>query len=663
MIKKKILLIIFFILSFAQFKELFANEYWQISASDNKRLKSALFFSEKGKWDEALKHANSASDVTIRNLIKWLAYRSDNSGASFKEIINFVKNNPDFPQQNLLKRKAEEALSDSVNNQEVVNWFTKNPPLTDNGIKFFAKAKAKIYLKSDSATNQEIIKLLKQAWIKGDYGVEEESNFIKKYGNVIDQQDHIARIDDLLWEGKITQAKRILNKVDKDHQLLFEARIKLMNNKNPLDSAVSTVPKKLLHNHGLLYDMVIRYSAKGDHSKVREILNQVKNPNIYQHKWWIFTSFEARELLQEKKYKEAYQIIINHNNVSDNDYAEAEWLAGWIALTYLKDKKQAYLHFYNLYKNVKYPISLARGAYWSGRANEGINDEYSSNWYRIAAKHSDTFYGQLATLKLKSNQFSLPAPITPNAQDIIAYKNNPLIKAAYLFAKNERYEFSKIFAKAAVQTAKTPGEITLISEFGSSIKNINLSVETAKHAAREKNIFTIIGYPKLNKIQKTSVEHPLALSIIRQESVFDQRAESIAGAKGLMQLMPGTAKEASKELNIKFHPKLLKDDSSYNVKLGSHSLKKLIDGYKGSYVLAIAAYNAGPGNVKKWLNYYGDPRNKEKIEEVVDWIESIPFYETRNYVQRVLENLQVYRVIAVTEPANTKLFLDKDLKR
>jgi soluble lytic murein transglycosylase len=663
MFKINLKIIAIAIVFMANFNCCFASGYWQISKGDAKRLESAIYFAEKGKWNEAISHARAANDGVVKKTIQWLVYRADNSGAAFKDITSFIRQNPGWPQINLLKRKAEESITSAVSSKDIINWFDDNPPLTDNGVKYYAYAKVRANLKEKNADNKEIVRLIKLAWIKGDYSLEEEADFMKSYSHMLDRQDYIARIDDLLWERKIKQARRIFGRVSADYQKLFNARIELIEKIGPVNAVVNSVPKSLRNNHGLLYDLAKRYDLKADSDKITEILKRVSSPISYQDKWWSLKMRQARELIQEKKYREAYNMIKEHNNIDGNDYSEAEWLLGWIALTHLGDKQEAYRHFYSLYTNVKYPISLARGAYWSGRANEGVNDQYAIDWYRIAARHPDAFYGQLATLKLKDQNFKLPPAVIPSANDISAYKNNELAKAMYLFAKNGRFEYAKTFSKAAIQSAKSTGEVTLISELGMGVKNTNVAVETAKHASREKNVFVKVGFPTLIKVPDSTVEKPLALSIIRQESVFDQRAESSAGAQGLMQLMPSTAKQASKELKLKFDHKSLKTDSSYNVKLGTYSLKKLIDNYDGSYVLAIAAYNAGPGNVRKWLVENGDPRGKD-TDHVVNWIESIPFYETRNYVQRVLENLQVYRVVATnTALTSSKLMLDKDLKR
>ena len=631
-----------------------AKEYWQVSNSDIKKLNSALYYADRNKWPEALRCINNSNDKILKSIIHWLKYRSDQ--ASFSELSQFVDQHPNWPEQLILISKLEHSLNENFEPNSILNWFTKHPPITDNGIKYIALAKQRL-----SGNTQEVKELLRKAWRKSDFTPLEEADFLKRYGSSLTQKDHIERIDELLWERKISQARRSLGKVSNDYQKLFNARIELIQNIGTIKAALNMVPANLRQDPGLNYEAAHNYFKQQEFDKVQQILLHMKQPASYQPKWWILKNRQVRELIQEKKYKAAYQLVSLHNNFDSADFAEAEWLAGWLSLRFKNDHEAAYRHFYNLYKKVKSPISLARGAYWSARANDNHNKELAYDWYRIAAKHVDTFYGQLALHKLKHEHLKLPDSIKPTPQEINKYKSNDLLKVAYIFNRIGKVALAKVFIKTAIENASTSGETLLISQLNNHFNNIHLKVESTKHAARLKNVFTKAAYPTIDRIAPSPIELPLTHAIIRQESVFDQYAESSAGATGLMQLMPAGAKELAKEMNIRLNTKHLKTNPKLNIKLGSYYLSKLIQNYNGSYVLAIAAYNAGPGNVKKWLESLGDPRTHNNIEDVIDWIELIPYYETRNYVQRVLENLQIYRTIIHTSKA--KLMLEQDLKK
>jgi soluble lytic murein transglycosylase len=432
-----------------------------------------------------------------------------------------------------------------------------------------------------------------------------------------------------------------------------------MKGNDDVKSATAKVLPYLKRDPGLIFQMCLKYEKQKDYDILTKLLLVVKNPQERQNKWWNFKARVMRELLKEKDFVNAYKLAIDNNNENTSDYADAEWLAGWIALRFLNNDSLAQNHFNNLYQRVKYPISLSRALYWLGRSYERSKPQEAMQYYKLASQHVETFYGQLAIIKLDEKHIILPKPATPSIEDVKHHHHNILAKISWLFAKINRYEYVKLFNKAAIESVTSPGEMILISEM--SDDNLHALVDSTKHTAQKKQLFSHKSYPKLGHIEVTNLETPLVLSIIRQESVFDHFAVSPAGAMGLMQIIPPTAKELSAELSkpLKKNQDFF-HDHAYQIDLGSHYLRKLIDKYNGSYILAIAAYNAGSNRVNKWLEEYGDPRNKD-LEAVIDWIEIIPFYETRNYIQRVLENLQIYRLVSATTEQDKSLCLVKDL--
>lgn len=636
----------------------------QISAKNLSHADSALYFAEKEKWSEARYHARATGDKAVMILLSWLQYRSKDSGASFEEITDFITKYPEWPDNALLRQRAEEAITLFTPPQTIIAWFATTPPTTGDGLKALALAKKSLSTQGEGRYSQkEINNLLRQAWVQANFGAKEENEFLEKYGDILTKEDQNDRITQLLWQEKYDQAIRIMALVDASHQQLFGARIALMKNKRNADSLVTFIPAALQADTGLLYDRITWNIRQGNEETVAALLRFTPDSPPYPHKWWDIKNNRIRLLMRERKYSEAYQLAIRHGNEKGEDFAEAEWLAGWISLRFLHKPDQAYKHFYALYKGVNFPISLSRGAYWAGRAAEQDgNKTIAANWYKVAAAYQDSFYGQLALLKLpKSHTLSLPKPPVVTAKDISNYERSSLIKAAYVAGKSRKYDLIKKLLKSAVANAKTPGEIRLVTEFGLQFHQNHIAVETAKYAARRGTLITTVSYPLFATMPDSPLEQALALAIIRQESSFDKNAESPAGALGLMQLMPATAKDVAKELRMRYAQDLLKSDHMYNIRLGSYYLAKLVNNFSGSYVLAVASYNGGQGNVRKWLKEYGDPRQAENPEEVVDWIENIPFSETRNYVQRVLEGAQIYRQILNRNPASPIRKLEKDL--
>ena len=368
----------------------------------------------------------------------------------------------------------------------------------------------------------------------------------------------------------------------------------------------------------------------------------------YQNYFWPFKVKLIRKLIANKDYKTAYLFTSTHGHkISNKDYIEAEWLSGWIALRFLNQPKIAISHFQNFYNNVKLPISLARGSYWLGRSYEALkSNNQSKYWYEKSANYPISFYGQLSVCKINDCKVTLPEDPRSEPNNLLDFRNNKLVKAALILQKTKYSHLIQEFLKKAIDHSENSGEIALITKLGFQFNQHHLSVETAKHASY-KNIHIISsGYPMLKSIHTDhDVNKPLVMALIRQESVFNHQAVSSAGAMGLMQIMPHVAKETAVKNKIKFNKTMLVTDPKFNSLLGISHLNKLLKMYNNSYILAIAAYNAGERNVNQWIESYGDPRMMKDSDQIIDWLEKIPFYETRNYVQRVLEGRSIYHLI------------------
>jgi soluble lytic murein transglycosylase len=422
------------------------------------------------------------------------------------------------------------------------------------------------------------------------------------------------------------------------------------------------VPESLQHDPGLVFERMRWRRRKGQVDSALELArNSPKDlgrPDI----WWPEREYLARKAVSAGKMSEAYKIVRDHQLTGGPGLAEAEFLSGWIALRYQKDSKAALTHFTKLYESARFPVTQARGAYWAGRAAEAAGDKRAAQgWYQKAAAFPITFYGQLGMDKLDAG--TRPAwPTTPKATptERRAFEQGELTRIARLLNELGEYDRIKPFILRQVTAAKTPAQHALAGELAMALDRPDLAVSAAKRSSQSAGVMLPeLGWPVSSKINGDSPERALIHATVRQESAFEVQAVSRAGARGMMQLMPATAKSVAKSLGLPHSDHRLLNDPHYNIQLGRTYLGRLIDEFDGSYVLALAAYNAGPARARQWMRENGDPRRASV--DVIDWIELISFEETRNYVQRVLENLQVYRQV-LGDPQRTQ-GIGKDLRR
>jgi soluble lytic murein transglycosylase len=585
-----------------------------------------------------------------------------NSGnqASFYDYMVFIKRNENYPRINRIRYLAEHKLStEKISTKKIITWFGPKEPLSGFG---------KLILGESHIQNGNLDKgtsLIKEGWITADLNRSNMKFFRKKYKKYLDANDYINRADYLAWENKYWDLKRMLRYLPKDYELLYTARQILMSKSYGVDQAIKNVPARLKNDAGLNYDRLKWRRKRGRVDSSLEILFKVKNDKNYlvrPEKWWKERAIMARALIYKKKYELAYKVSSKHSLDKGPEYAEAEWISGWIALSFLNDPILAIDHFNNFYQNVGYPISLSRGAYWLARSYEEIGDkELSFQWYNEATKYLTTYYGQLAHLKIKPGenfQLTEQQKITDEYKKYF-YKKD-LVKIVHLLDELNKRKYTKHILKHLASDNIEDGSEILAAELSTNISRYDYAIQIAKQASYEKRFHNDFNYPIIStpkyingrKIPETA----FILSIIRQESEFDMSANSHAGAQGLMQLMPYTAKLVSKQAKLPYSKSRLTRDPEYNINLGSHYIAGLILEYEGAYPFAIAAYNAGPKRVKYWKKINGNPQKKEI--DYVDWVELIKFKETRNYVQRVLENYNVYRYILEKKPIKMRNFFD-----
>ena len=626
--------------------------------------RKAISEMQKSRWSSSLKIAKKAKDKSIHNFIQWRHLLTTGNQASFYDYKVFIDKNSNYPRIDRLRYLAEHKLSTAtVSPKKIINWFNNKGPLSGYG---------KMILGESFILTGEKIKgkkLIKEGWVNADLSKSNLIFFRKKFKKYLNADDYIKRADYLAWNAKYWDLKRITRYLPKDYELLYTARQILISKGYGVDQAIKNVPNKFKNDAGLNYDRLKWRRKKGRVDSSAEILLKIRNDKDYlvmPEKWWKEREIISRALIYKKKYEIAYKISSNHGMSDGSDFAAAEWMSGWIALSFLKDPLTAKSHFENFYNNVNYPISTSRGAYWLARTYEKLGDtEQSNKFYQEAAKYLTTYYGQLAFLKLNPNgKFELNKDMEVDNKYRYIFFNKELVKIVYLLDELKKDKYTKFILRHLANDNIIKGSEVLAAELATDIERYDFAIQVSKIASYQKRFHNKFNYPIISTPKTINgrkiPDSAFILSIIRQESEFDLSANSHAGAKGLMQLMPYTAKLVSKQAKLPYSKSRLTKDPEYNINLGCHYIAGLILQYDGAYPFAVAAYNAGPNRVKYWKKINKNPQKKQI--NYVDWVELIKFRETRNYVQRVLENYNVYRYILEKKPIKMEnFFKDKPL--
>ncbi len=624
-----------------------------LNKKDFEKAKETISFIKQKKWNSALKSASKVKDNEFRKLITWMHLKTTRNGASFDEYKKFIEQNDYYPRINRIRYLAEEKIYLRNNSPtSVINWFEKYPPLGGLGKIKLAEA----YLEQGKL--EKVKELIKDGWITAEIRKNDLGYYRAKFKKFINSDDHIKRADHLAWERKYWDLKRMLKYLPTDQRALYNARQILMSNSYGVDNAISKVPQYLKKDPGLEFDRLRWRNRRGRLEGSLEILyqnaNKTESQMVRPEKWWEQRESVTRSLIYKKRYKTAYKVASEHSLSSGPSFAEAEWLSGWIALTFLKSPEYAINHFQNFYNNVGYPISLARGAYWLGESYDKLNEKETANkFFSEAAKFPMTYYGQLAFNRVNpGGNFELRDESNFDKEYEKEFKKNKLIRHVILLQELDASQYAKDILKHLADLNIEKGSEVLAAELSTSVERYDFAIQISKKASYEKRFLNKYNYPVIATPKvvnnKQMPKQEIVLAIIRQESEFDKKANSWAGARGMMQLMKYTAKIVAKQAKLPYSISRLTQDPEYNIKLGSYYFNGLLEDYNGIFPFAIAAYNAGPNRVKTWRRVNGDP-SKGQIS-YINWIEQIRFEETRNYVQRVLENINVYKYILRNEP-------------
>jgi soluble lytic murein transglycosylase len=576
---------------------------------------------------------------------------------NYAELAQFIRQNPDWPKIWLLKRKAERAMPATASPSQVTAWYDDYQPKTARGIDQYLSALVR------TGRKDEAQKFIREWWGDINLSRDEQRMLYKRHGKMLNREAHQRRLDTLLFAKQYSNAKAIAGVLGGGFPALTNARIALAQEDRNASALLAKVPANLQKDPGLLYERLHWRRENKLNDGAIQILNmappaeKIQNPKD----WWRERHIIIRRLLEDKKYYDAYKLASTHRQTEGFSHAQAEWLSGWLALSFMDDPRRAYKHFRKMYGKVETPISKARGSYWAGRAAERSgNADIARQAYALAARYQTVYYGQLAGAKLGLHE-NLPntAPPTLSIQDKQAFENNELIRASQYFHKRGKKDDASLFLDAFINSNETPKAYRFAAEKAVAMQRYYDAVKISKEATNKGLFLTAQSYPVITDKVKSihNVEWALIHGLIRQESLFNAGAESRVGALGLMQLMPATAKETARKLGVQHRQSWLTTRPEYNVLLGSAYLDQMLVRFGGSYPLAIAAYNAGPGRVDRWLKTFGDPRKGDI--DWIDWMELIPIYETRNYVQRVMEAVYVYRLRlkGVQKPADHRIHI------
>ncbi len=636
----------------------FGSDYtYLLSREDRALFAQALSAAKSKNWSQAVELTKRINEPLAESVVAWLYLRQTGASTPFKARTEFIRQNSIWPQIDSIRTRSEEVADDkTLSAAEIIQWFEEFPAQTGPGLASLAEAFR------NTGQEDKAVETARNAWLNGTFNRSQERSFLSEFEDLFSQDDHIARLERLLWDGHTNGAQRMLRRVGADYRKLAEARITLIDDLAGVDSVISKVPTALSNDPGLIYDRLKWRRKRGRYESAAELIHEPHQDAVRPELWWKERHILAREALSNGNITEAYKIASGHKATDALSVFEAEWIAGWIQLQFLKDPEAALPHFYRVYDAVAFPVSLSRGAYWAGRALEAGGDlELAKTWYQKAAVHITTYYGQLALAKLTGDTLpQLPLDPLPTISESSSFHESRLARVARMMAEVENLDYLRAFVLAAAKSSDFATERHLAAEMASKFNREDYGVWVARRAAQDHIILLKYGFP-VPRFEFPSVpEKPLLLAITRQESNFDFSARSHAGARGLMQLMPATARAVSRQIHIPYDVDALTIDPAYNIALGSKYLGDLIDDFDGSYIMAIAGYNAGPSRVKRWIKEFGDPRTGEV--DPIDWIEQIPFNETRNYVQRVMENLQVYRAV-LTNQQQLAQTLPGDLSR
>jgi len=631
-----------------------------LSDNDFDYLRRALRAADAGDWSFVREARFNITHPVAKDLLLWRIATSD-ARALFSELHTALEELEGWPREDAIQREAEWKLAEADMGADLTaGWYARREPVTGEGR--VAWGEALIALGRVDEGREQI----REAWRTQSLRQTYQSEVLREHGSFLTAEDHAERVDFLLWAGQRSLASALLPQLEAGERRVADARMRLAARSSGVDAAVDAVPASLQNNPGLVFERTRWRRRAGNTSGALDLALELPDAHTNTaalESMWSERKLIILDLMRERDHETAYRLAADNGMSAGVSFADAEFLAGWIALVHLDRPEAALEHFNRLEAGVTTPVSLGRAKYWQGRAAEAAGDApLARERFVAAAQHATTYYGQLAILALGPDAAELDLPadpvITPDERAAFAEREQ-ILALRMLGELNQTFLF-RTFAAHLEDRMETPAEQAMLADIALDHLRLREAVRAAKAGRMQGMILAERAYPLVEVPSDAPVmaDPSLTLSVIRQETEFDARAVSGAGARGMMQMMPATARATARQLGLPYAFEWLTDDPDYNMRLGMAHLQEVVDDYDGSLVMALAAYNAGGGRVRRWVQEYGDPRYG--AIDPIDWVESLPFGETRNYVQRVIENLQVYRARRAGDTA-VPLGIERDM--
>jgi peptidoglycan lytic transglycosylase len=613
-------------------------------SGDLAAVRQAIGLMRKAKTAEATAVEKTIGDPAAQKLVEWFILRHPDGAAGFARYGAFIAGNPGWPSMGILRRRAEARLWQERSDAVTVMRFTGSQPTSARG----RLALARVLLAADDRSGAQI--RVREAWRSEELTERAEAEAFEAFGDMLTREDHRARMDKRIGAKDFSGAMRAARRLGSDEVSIVKACIAVAGNESKALARLDDVPGGARQDLGYT---LCRIHWAMTHDRVAEAtrLMQEALPETMAlqdtDEWWRERRVLARKLLDLGQFPTAYQMVRGAALPANENYrAEFYFMPGWIALRYLNDPAAAREHFAHIDDGTTNPIVLARANYWRGRAAEAAGDgEKMRASYEAAARHGTAYYGQLARAKLGLERIELQPPLQPDPVLDPAALDERVRAADMLYALGERdvvLAFVTDLAEESdsVTTLAALGELTARRDHARAMLQIGKAA-LARGMALDPYAFPDIGIPQHTQIGP-AIERSIIYSVARTESAFDQRDVSSANAVGLMQVTPEAGRDTAKRFGVTYDWDKMVSDPVYNTQMGAAELSALLREYRGCHIMTFAGYNAGRGRVRQWLKAYGDPRDPSV--DAVDWVERIPLAETRNYVQRVMENLLVYRV-------------------
>ncbi len=628
------------------------------SKADADTLENVIELVRKKKPGDATQLEATISDPVARKLAEWIILRSDDNGASSDRYLTFLNENPSWPSQTLLRRRGEGALwDDKRDDATVLTFFGSTQPISAKG-KFML---ARVMIARGDRKNAE--RLVRDAWRNDSISSDTEDAALEQFGSLLTGGDTKARMDMLLYAGDNAESgMRAAKKLGAGHVALAKARIGVNKKASNAKALLDAVPKDLQNDPLYLFSRAQYLRREEEFAQAAQFIQAAPREAarlINADEWWIERRLLARKLLDVGDSRTAYAVARDAALPNRDIYkTEQEFTAGWIALRFLNDPNLAAQHFARVGVGSVNPTALARAGYWQGRAAEAAGRAQEARAaYENAAAQSTSYYGQLARAKLKLPQIDInDVPGRSRLGDKLE-----VVRAVELLYALDEGEIAIPMLSDLGERADMDALLALceLAQRNNDARGLLIVGKAALNRGMPFDFYAypVSGIPPYKEIGP-GTEKAIVFAIARQESAFNPTVVSPSNAYGLMQVTPPAAKYVTKKYGVAYDFAKLKGDPSYNTTLGAAELGGLIEDYRGSYILTFAGYNAGRGSVRKWLERYGDPRDPKV--DAVDWVEQIPFAETRNYVQRIMENVQVYRA---RFGGGKNLTIEADLRR